>query len=608
MNKKVLLGLGVLGLLATVPVVQAQSEMELGDINAILEDNSLRENTTRYASVLSFFFPETASRLGVSTANGKLNDRSAELEDQALQALLSLQNTLKQVDQRALSESKRAEYTLLLNALDSHIWDLQHVRTAHNPLYYTQALDAIYDLILTPATDTRKQRKDLLARISALPKLVTQAQQNLTEVSPQLARLAMEKAYYAYLSFEEIATRITTGEPLSNDERDLARQQVAIRQAKASIKQLFDLFKQLSQQEEETSDFRLGNDLFAGMLKAHYQITTPLPELEKKLASQLDQAQHRLFERLLPFQLSAQEEEITVVENLNEIPQILPITPVASSKKQANKKPEYVPPTANQFYAVASQLVSPFTLDNLREDFTKQVTAFGKQLFQQKQLPQLVNVKVTPLPQYFAYQQEFLLLPTRNIFFLRLPYGNKLAQEEMLQRDFNEPATKVLISQQLVPGRYYQNAQTTSRLRRMLGSALLANGWARYALRLAHEQGYFLTDEEELFFVWQEYLQALSAWVELRLQTRHLTYDQAQLLLTQEHGFTQEQALALLGNLLRTPGQALSTIVGSEIWEKAAAPYQKRWKDTGKVTALLLQAGNVAPQDLEAELKRLAGK
>ncbi len=610
MNKKILVAsLGVLGLLFLSPVLKAQSEMELGDINAILEDNSLREATTRFASVLAYFFPEEASRLGVTAGNSKLNNRSAESEEEALQALHAVQDNLKQVDPRRLSENKRVEYTLLANAIGGYIWNLQQNRLAHNPLYYTQALDALYDLTLIPATDQRKHRKDLLSRISMLPALTAQAQQNLTDVSPYLARLAMEKSYYAYLSFDDIAKSITTGIPLSNDEKDIARQENDIRRAKAAVKQLFDLFKQLSQLDSSVQDFRLGKDTYAGLLHAHYQITTPVAELDKHLSLHFDQAQHRLFERLLPFQLSAEEEEITVVEDLNEIPQIKPAeTKPAKKTKSKDNKPAYVPPTANQFYAVADQLLSPFTLKTLREDFAKQAATFTSRLLQQKLIPQSVSLKINPLPQYFAYQQEFLLLPAHNIFFLRLPFGNQLAQQQMLQRDFNEPATKLLISQEVVPGRLYQNTQTKSRVRRILGSALLANGWTHYALRLARQQGYFLTDEEELFFAWQEYMDTLGALLDERLQTKKLTYDEAVNFLTQTNGFTQEQAIALLGGLLRNPGQAVSVVLGSETWEKAAASYQKKWKDTGKVVALLLQVGNVAPQDLEAELKRLAGK
>lgn len=610
MNKKLIVaGLAIVGLLSVVPFVQAQSEMELGDINSILEDNSLHEVTTRYAAVLSFFFPEEASRLGITTANSKLNDRSAEMEEQALQALQSVRENLNQLNPKNLSDNKRADFALLADSIDSHVWDIKHANALHNPLYYAEALDAIYDLTILPATtNAQKQRLELLARITSLPKVLTQAQQNLNDVSPQLARLAMEKAYYAYLSFDDITARINTGDPLSNDAQFTSKQNAALRQVKTSIKQLFDLFKQLSQQEGSAQDFRMGRDVYSGYLQVHYQINTSLSDIEKQLAREFDRAQHRLFERLLPFHLDSQEEEVTLVEDLNNAPLTQTVTPVKTPEKSAakDKKQAYVPPTAGQFYAIASQLQSPFKIKTLTNDLAKRTSQFTANLVRQKVLPSSTTIKINPLPQYFSYQEEYLLLPFNNTFFLRLPSGNKLAQEEMLQRDFNEPASKLLISQQLVPGSYYQNVQTKSSLRRILGSPLLANGWTRYSLRLAHEQGYFVTDEEELFLAWQEYTQALNALLDIRMQTRKITYEDALEFLTKTNGFSEEQAMSMLGNVLRKPGHYISIILGCETWEKAAAPYHKRLKNVGKVTNLLLKTGNVDPADLEAELKRLS--
>ena len=65
MNKKLLcFVLFVLGLASVATKADAQSGLEVGSINAILEDNSLRDAATRYVSVFSYFFPEEATRLG----------------------------------------------------------------------------------------------------------------------------------------------------------------------------------------------------------------------------------------------------------------------------------------------------------------------------------------------------------------------------------------------------------------------------------------------------------------------------------------------------------------------------------------------------------------
>ena len=603
MNKKLLLlGLCAAGLCTLSPAAKAQTGFESGNISAILEDNSLQDAFTRYTSVLTFFFPEEATRWGFSAGNHLLNDRSTQTDDQALQAFKAVQKVVEQINFKALSPSKQAEYTLLSDALNRQLFELNQNRIARDPLYYAQALDAVYDLVLVPQGDARKQRTDLLGRVTALPTVAKQARENLTQAPPQLARLAMEKAYFAYLAFDDVAQRIVQGAALSNDPRDVAQAEKTVQQAKASVRQLFDLFKELSQPGINIpDDVRVGDEHYYSFLQTIYQINDKPQVLTKQLEQELDQAQHRLFDALLPFQLSAEEEDITVVDGLNEIPQTEP-APKKADKKPV--KPVYTVPTANQFYAIANQLESPFTLEKVQQDFTKQAAALSSRLLQNKAVPSTAPLTIRALDRYFSYQHLYITSRAFGVFWLRLPQGNQLAQQEMLKRDFNEPAYKLLISQELVPGRYYQNQMVKNAVRRLFGSPTLANGWTLYALGLTNQNGYFVTDEEQLFLAWQYYLRALAAVVDQRLHTRQYTYEEALEFLTGPNGFTQEEATAFLNPLLTQPGEAVSFIWGAKAFEKAVAPYAKKPKSY--VMELLLKVGNVSPKDLTKELKRVS--
>lgn len=602
------MGLCAAGLLCVSPALQAQTSFETGSISSILEDNSLRDAFTRYTSVLTFFFPEEATRMGFPAGNNLLNDRSTQTDDQAMQAFKAVQTALRQINVKALSPSKQAEYTLLDDTLSRQLFALNQNRIARDPLYYAQALDAVYDLLLDPQSDSRKQRTDLLGRVSALPKVARQARENLTQAPPQLARLAMEKAYFAYLAFDDVSERIIKGAALSNDPRDVALAEHTVQQAKTAVRQLFDLFKELSQPGLNIpDDVRIGDDHYYALLQNQYQIADKPQVLTKQLEQGLNQAQHKLFEALLPFQLSAQEaaeeEEITLVDGLNELPQT-EVKPKKPAKKPA--KPVYSTPKASQFYAIANQLESPFTLDKVQQDFTKQAAALSSRLLQNKALPSTTPLAIRPLSRYFSYQHPYLTSAAVGIFWLRLPQGNQLAQEEMLKRDYNEPSYKLLISQELVPGRYYQNQMVKNTVRRLFGSPTLANGWTLYALDLANANGYFVTDEEQLFLAWQHYLRALSAVVDQRLHTRQYTYEDAMDFLTTQNGFPEEQATALINPLLTRPGQAVSFVWGANWLKKAVAPYAKKPKP--QAVEYLLQVGNVSPQDLAKELKRVAKK
>ncbi len=594
----------------TPATLSAQANFSPDDISTVLEDNALRDVAARYTSVLVFFFPEEATRLGFSSANNALNDRSLQTQEQALQAFQSILESVKQIDSAQLSVSKRVERTLLQDALTRNIWTLQQNRLTTDPLYYAQALDAVYDLLLLPsnANNQRQQRTDLMARVAALPKVAQQAKENLISVSPMLARLAMEKAYFAYLSFDKVGNLVLKGSPLSNDLRDSAQVEATVQKAKAAIREMFDFFKKLSQQTaSDEADFRLGSTAYASQLKEVYQISDELPALGRQLETGLEQARHALFDALQPFELSAEDEQITVIEEGNVLPQIQPVS-VKADKKKEPSKPVYISPTANQFYGIAKQLQSPLAMDQVLTQITQKATELSNKWVKQSILPTPVNLKIDPLLTYFAYQNAYLYSPAYNAFLMRLPMGNQLAKEEMLQRDFNEPAYKLFITQELVPGRYYQNAVTKSNVRRLFGSPTLANGWTLYAVKMAQEQGYLITDEEQLFIAWNQYLWALSAWLDYQLNTLVYTYDQALTFLTEQGGFSQEQATVLLNQLVRTPAQAVSYVWGVQAWQHTADVYRKKLKTPGALHALLLQVGNVSPSELTQEAKRIYKK
>ncbi len=598
-NKLTYTCLAILGLVCGATPAVAQTA-EIGNIGAILADNSLRDAVILYTSDVVFFFPEEATRLGFSNANNRLNDRTAQTDAQALQAFRAIQDTLGKLDIQELSPSKQADYTLLAEALERHIWALQQDRLAHDPLYYAQALDAIYDLLLMTPDNSRKQRTDLLGRVDALPLVAQQAQQNLTEVSPQAAKLAMSKMYDAFVSFNTVAQRINAGAKQTNDPRDIASAATSIKKAKDAIRQLFELFKTFAQAETNEYDFRLGEPAYTQLLNNYYKITEKPNLLVKKIEQNFQTTQQTLAAALEPFELSADEEEITVVEDLNELPQVKQQT---APSKDNRKKTTYTPPTANQFYAVASQLVSPFERENLLGSFSNYTKGVLSGWVKDKFLPASLDVKMEPLTSYFSAQQRFLFAPAYGTFFLRLPQAD---QETLLNLDFSEPAYKTLVAQALVPGRYYQTLYAKSQVRKLLGSPTLSNGWTGYALQLAQEQNYFITDEEILFAAWQNYLYATYALVDMRLHYKQYDYAEALAFLTEENGFSQEQAYEMLAGIVAHPGEAVSYIIGKEMWQQAAAPYKRKFKDTGKVNALLLKTGNVSPTQLTEELKRLA--
>lgn len=601
------------GLLA-FSAANAQTGFDFGNIDFLLTDNALDDAANRYASVTLTSEPERAGRLGFTSANAKLNDRSPRAQAAQLAALRAVRNALDEISAKQLSPSKRADLTLLKESMDDDIFALQQHRAESDPLYYAEALDAVYDVVLKPVSSPRRQRADLTARLNDLKNVADQAEKNLANPSAFLARLAMEKTYYAYISFDELVDIL-----VQDAEDDIAAAQIKnqANEAKRSIKRMFDLFKEQSQQES-AADFRLGKEAYVEILKNRYQTTEPLAKLEKRFAQDFLSAQKQLAKTLEPFaqDVSANEDEVTVIDGLNNQPIVEEQKKEPAKKEKKAKKGKFVPPTAQDFYTVAKRITQAPEQTDLPALLTQEANQLAALLTDNGLLPAgQVAFTVKPLPQYYAYTQSDLFLPpfgnnARSDFFIRLPFGNRRAQAEQLVRDYNTPTRKLLTAQELVPGRFYQTAKTAglSAARRFYPAQSMADGWNEYALKLASEAGYIVTDDELLFLAWHNYRRAAAALVDMRLQSRQYSYNDAMDFLVGENGFTQEDAEALIKESALNPGKAVGYAAGLDALESARAKYTKK---LGKKFSLadfhtkVLKAGNVSPNELAEELERL---
>lgn len=601
------------GLLA-FSAANAQTGFDFGNIDFLLTDNALDDAANRYASVTLTSEPERAGRLGFTSANAKLNDRSPRAQAAQLAALRAVRNALDEISAKQLSPSKRADLTLLKESMDDDIFALQQHRAESDPLYYAEALDAVYDVVLKSVSSPRRQRADLTARLNDLKNVADQAEKNLANPSAFLARLAMEKTYYAYISFDELVNIL-----VQDAEDDIAAAQIKnqANEAKRSIKRMFDLFKEQSQQES-AADFRLGKEAYAEILKNRYQTTEPLAKLEKRFAQDFLSAQKQLAKTLEPFaqNVSANEDEVTVIDGLNNQPIVEEQKKEPAKKEKKAKKGKFVPPTAQDFYTVAKRITQAPAETDLPALLTQEANQLATLLTDNGLLPAgQVAFTVKPLPQYYAYTQNDLFLPpfgnnARSDFFIRLPFGNRRAQAEQLVRDYNTPTRKLLTAQELVPGRFYQTAKTAglSAARRFYPAQSMADGWNEYALKLASEAGYIVTDDELLFLAWHNYRRAAAALVDMRLQSRQYSYNDAMDFLVGENGFTQEDAEALIKESALNPGKAVGYAAGLDALESARAKYTKK---LGKKFSLadfhtkVLKAGNVSPNELAEELERL---
>lgn len=604
--------------LFAAPATQAIDLGDFDNIDAIMEDNALTETANRYSALQLSYFPEAATRIGFESADSQLDRRDAERDAQALRAYNIVEETLKEVRRKNLSEQKKTDYDMLQARLALDKWALNSDRNASNPLLYSQAFDALYDLLIKNLTYRDLQDRDLAARIQALPNVAESAEKNLSTPSSFLSQLAMEQAYYAYLSFDEIAQYL-----LARAQDEVSRTQTRndAAEAKKAIKKMFDLFKRLAQENPE-QDFRLGEKDFAFVLKNRYFVDQKFRPMEKYLTKNLAAAQQQLAKTLEMFALPAQQEEIVVKdiqvpgEETADGVTVTPLEPAPAPKAKKSKGPA---PAVNaaQFYAIARRIVHDVKNQDFIKSLTNEAGNLAKFFAQDSTLPTSgVNFHLSQMPGYYAYFNAYRFMPPfgtqsnpENDFLLRLPSGNEMTKQEMLDRDFNVFNLKLLMAGQLVPGVYYRAAYSQpllSSFRKMYSVPTLQNGWEVYAQHVANERGYIITDEEQLFLAWADYVRAVEALLDLRLHTRQMTYAEALAWLTEENGFDKAQAETMLKLSAAQPGQAISYIYGYDALKNLRAKYQKK---QGKKFSLadfhakVMSLGNIPPGRLEAEME-----
>lgn len=617
------------------PAVQAADLSGFDNIDAIMEDNALTDVANRYGAVQLSFFPEYATRIGFESADGRLDQRDAERDAQALRAYGIVEESLDEINRKELSEAKKTDYDVLKGRLAVDQWNLRRNRTVQDPLLYSQVFDAVYDLTMKTLNFQDLQDRDMAARLRALPDTAAEAENNLSEPPAFLAQLAMEDAYYAYLAFDTVPNYLNSR---AQDDVSRAQLRAEAKASKEAVRSMFELFKQLAQ-DTENQEFRLGEEDFTFLLENYYFIDEKPRKLEKRLTQNFRAAQENLAQALEMFALPvAVQEAETVVEQMQvpgeeaqegvtvsqleseEVPAAEETAEAAAAPQEAkNKKKDKNAPLvlASDFYALAARLAKNVREQDFAPALEREAASLAKFFAQDDTLPTSdVEFSIYKMPDYYAYTRAYMFLPPfgtqtnpTNDLFLRLPSGNELTKQEMLDRDFNGPTLKLLLAGQLVPGLYYRsayNGNNLSSFRKMYPVPTLRNGWEVYAQHLASERGYIITDEELLYLAWADYVRAAAALVDFRLHMKQYTYADAYNFLTQENGFDKTQAETLLKQIARQPGEAVSYVYGYDAIKALREKYQKKEGKNFSLASFhskLLNIGDIPPQRLEAEME-----
>jgi hypothetical protein len=127
------------------------------------------------------FHPSIAAGNGLHRHDGELEDFSAASIAKELRWLHATRNALDTFDDRSLTPDEQVDRRILNGIVDGWILDLEVVRNwQRNPMIYIAALsDGLHDLITMESDSAEVRMRHVLAKLRALPALLSAARTNI---------------------------------------------------------------------------------------------------------------------------------------------------------------------------------------------------------------------------------------------------------------------------------------------------------------------------------------------------------------------------------------------------------------------------------------------
>lgn len=149
--------------------------------------------------------PTSATSAGLHQLDHLMDDMSAEAHQASLSSLKTTRAQVEALPEEALPLEFQVDRSLLLNAIERGILELEEVRSWEwNPLVYAQLLGGgLFSLISRDFAPLPERMESVIARLRQVPRVLTQAQQNLQ----QTCKIHVETAIGQNIGLEHLIDR-----------------------------------------------------------------------------------------------------------------------------------------------------------------------------------------------------------------------------------------------------------------------------------------------------------------------------------------------------------------------------------------------------------------
>ena len=482
--------------------------------------------------------PTTATGVGYHRHHGAaLDDQLEDFSPAGIKASLNLLRDIEirigKLDSKSLTAEQRADIDIIHDAIEATRLDVEEIQSyRHNPTTYVELIgNALYTPYVLHFAAADERFKHIIKRLNLIPKLISQAEDNLQD-SPEIWNRVAREENAGNIDLIDGVLRTNCPAALLHDYGQAAAPALDALRG-------YNIWLDASL-SKKTADWRLGQRRYAK--KFRFVLATGktpealLGEAEADLAKTRDEM----------VQLAAPK---TVEQALSD---------------------------------VALHHATPATYIGAAKQSLATATAFVK-LKDLVTLPPNANLQVIETPVFMrgiygvgGFNQAPALEPKLGAFYWVTPIPDSWPQPRIDSklREYNDSGLQHLTVHEAMPGHYVQaeyanNVQPRGRrlLRNVFGNGPYVEGWAVYTQQLMAEQGYLSdTPGYRLTLAKQKARVLVNTILDVRLQTLDMTDRQALELMTKGAYQETEEATAKLQRAKLSSCQLPTYYAGYKGW------------------------------------------
>ncbi len=576
--KYVLRILLLLSLISTFSM--AQSTNNMGHPHQVNEVNAqFAKMTDQFVKDSLALSPVNASQAGyhkhLDPKTGKTIDLDAQLDDVSAQGIAAQEKFYREWRQRfqtetpvaGLNAQDAADFRLIDDQIALNLLEFDQIQNyKHNPTGYVELIGNGLFLPLTQEYASKEVRVgDVISRIGQIPRFLDQTKSQLTDADPIFISTAVEENEGNINLVDSVAADIPAGSPLK------AQYDKVAPVAKKALTD-FSAWMQndLAKRPTNGRTWRLGKEWYAP--KFRYVMETSIE----------------------PEQLLAEAEAGLTATRAEMLQLALPLY-----KQMYPGQDDYSSlPTQERENKIISAVLNKISDEHPQRDQLIEAVKADlegiKQFIREKKIVSLGsrdNLKVIPTPEFergiysvAGFHSAPPLEPTAEAQYWVTPIDPKMseAKADSKLREYNNYALKWLTIHEALPGHYVQaehaddvEPPTRRVLRNLFGNGPYVEGWAEYGADVMTQEGYLDFSPKFKLVRLKIWLRATANTIlDIRLQTMHMTDQQALDLMTKECFQTQAEADGKLVRAKLSSTQLPTYFVGTRQWWSLRKKYQ----------------------------------